>query len=70
MKRYVLKSTSEEGIWYLVNGWNKHKAFWKSSIKNETLFKRRQDCHASLTKLLKVMPEYKTDQFEILEVEV
>ena len=70
MKMYAMKSTSFEGVWYLVNGWNRNKAFWKSDITAMTLFKRRQDCQASLTRLLKIMPEFKTDKFEIMEVEV
>lgn len=26
--KYTIKSISEEGTYYLVNGWNKHKAYW------------------------------------------
>ena len=70
MKKYAMKSTSEDGIFYLVNGWDRYKSFWEKDISDWTLFKRRQDCQASLTKLLKVMPEYGTDKFEIVEVEV
>ena len=69
-KMYAMKSVSDEGTWYLVNGWNRNKSFWKDEISDKTLFKRRMDCQASLTKLLKVMPEYSTDKFEIIEVEV
>ena len=28
MKKYTIKSTSSEGVYYLVNGWNKCKTFW------------------------------------------
>lgn len=70
MTKYAMKSVSEEGVWYLVNGWNKHKAFWKDVISEKTLFKTRVSCQATLTRLLKVMPEYKADKFEIVEVEV
>ena len=27
-KGYIIQSISEEGIYYLCNGWNKHKTFW------------------------------------------
>ena len=69
-KMYAMKSVSDEGVWYLVNGWKRNKAFWMNDITAKTLFKRRIDCQVSLTKLLKVMPEYKADKFEIIEVEV
>lgn len=70
MKMYAMKSVSEEGTWYLVSGWYKHKAFWKDEISEKTLFKSRMSCQATLTKLLKIMPEYKADRFEIVEVEI
>lgn len=77
MKKYTIKSISEEGIFYLVNGWNKHKTFWideKSTTKDleyaKTLFfNKPSQAKASLTKLLKVMTEYATDEFELVEFE-
>ena len=41
IKGYTIKSTSEEGIYYLVNHWQKHKTFWieKENLKPEMLFK-------------------------------
>lgn len=30
MTKYTIKSTSDEGVYYLVNGWNKCKTFWFS----------------------------------------
>lgn len=67
---YTIKSTSEEGIFYLVNHWEKHRTFWSrpDKIRQSMLFKRKQDAKMSLTKLLKIMPEYKNDIFEIVEV--
>lgn len=67
---YTIKSTSPEGEYYLVNHWNRFKAFWvtKDRLNNDMLFKREQDAKASLTKLLEVMPEYKTDEFEIIQM--
>lgn len=67
---FTIKSTSDEGVCYLVNGWNKHKTFWiePEKIKLDMLFKRAADAKRSLTKLLKIMPDYATDQFELIEI--
>jgi hypothetical protein len=67
---FTIKSTSEEGIYYLVNHWQKHKTFWiePEKIKREMLFKSAADAKRSLTKLLKVMDDYRTDKFEIIEI--
>lgn len=67
---YTIKSVSDEGVYYLVNNWNKHKSFWiePEKVKKEMLFKRPMDAKRSLTKLLKVMPEYQTDKTELIEV--
>lgn len=64
---FTIKSTSTEGTYYLVNGWEKHKKFWieKNKIKPSMLFSREQDAKRSLTKLLKIMPEYGADAFEL-----
>ena len=75
MTKYTIKSISDEGIYYLVNGWNKHKAFWideKSVMENiekaqRFFFNKPSQAKASLTKLLKVMPEYSVDKFEAVE---
>ena len=75
MTKYTIKSTSDEGIYYLVNGWNKRKAFWideKSVMENIEkakgfFFNKPSQATASLTKLLKVMPEYSADKFEAVE---
>lgn len=73
---YTIKSTSEEGIFYLVNGWNKYKSCWVSEKsvledkknRNKVFFNKPTQAKASLTKLLKVMPEYAADKFELIEV--
>ena len=75
MKKYTIKSTSKEGIYYLVNGWHKIGTFWFSekSVLHDTeyakrfFFNKTAQAKASLTKLLKVMPEYAADKFEIVE---
>ena len=67
--KYTIKSTSDEGVYYLVNGWNKHKTFWKrkEELKENMLFKTQGQAKASLTKLLKIMEDYRTDKFELVE---
>lgn len=67
-KYYVVVSRSEEGIYYLVNGWRKYCAFWDKHLGIRNLFKRKQDAKMALTKLLKVMSEYAQDDFEIMEI--
>lgn len=69
-KLYTIKSTSDEGVYYLVNGWHMHKAFWKTKeeLRLNMLFKSQADAKRSLTKLLKIMPDYKNDVFEIVKI--
>lgn len=77
MKKYTIKSTSSEGVYYLVNGWNKCKTFWfneKSVMEDKEnakrfFFNKPSQARASLTKLLKVMPDYADDKFELIEFE-
>lgn len=74
MEKYTIKSTSKEGVYYLVNGWNKCKTFWfdeksvLSDVENAKnyFFNKPSHAKASLTKLLKVMPDYKSDTFELV----
>lgn len=70
MIKYTIKSTNEDGTYYLVNGWYKYFAFWKKDISTATLFNRPCDAKRSLTNLLKIMPEYRFDTFELIEVTV
>lgn len=67
---YTIKSTSNEGIYYLVNHWKKHKTFWiePEKIKPGMLFKSPSDAKRSLTRLLKIMEDYRTDTFDLVEV--
>ena len=73
--RYTIKSTSDEGVFFLVNGWEKHNTFWISEAElrkdiekaKTKFFTAPRFAKASLTKLLKVMDEYKTDKFELVE---
>lgn len=69
---YTIKSTSDDGVYYLVNGWNKHKKFWiePQKVKKEMLFQRPVDAKRSLTKLLKIMTEYQTDKMELIDIKI
>ena len=75
MKKYTIKSTSDEGVYYLVNGWNKCKTFWfgEESVMEDTenakrfFFNKPSQARASLTKLLKIMPDDINDKFEVVE---
>lgn len=70
IKGYTIRSTSEDGIYYLVNGWDKHRAFWvKEKHIDKAIFKTAGQAKASLTKLLKVMDEYKSDTFDVVKIE-
>lgn len=66
---FTIKSESDEGVYYLVNGWERHNAFWKrpDEYKDSMKFKREQDAKMSLSKLLKIMPDYATDTFTLIE---
>lgn len=65
---YTVKSVSCDGVWYLVNHWNTNKRFWqqKDNITPYTTFSSKRTAKASLTKLLKVMAEYKDDWFTLV----
>jgi len=67
---YTIKSVSEEGEYYLVNHWYKFKAIWqrKEKITTKRIFKDEKSAKASLTKLLKVMPEYANDKLIMVQV--
>ena len=67
---FVIKSTSDEGIYYLVNGWNKHNSFWLRNISYKTAFKRKQDAMRSLNRLLEIMPDYRSDRLELIRVDI
>lgn len=72
MKGYTIKSTSNEGIYFLVNHWKKHKAFWveREKLKPSMLFKTPGYAQRSLKRLLEIMEDYRTDKFEVVEVEL
>ena len=66
---FTIKSVSSDGTYYLVSNWRKNKALWvtESKLKPCMLFKTESGAKASLTSLLKVMPEYADDELTIVE---
>lgn len=70
IKGYTIQSISDEGTYYLVNGWEKHQAFWvKKEHIEKAIFKTEGQAKASLTKLLKIMDDYKSDIFKMCYVD-
>lgn len=75
MTKYTIKSTSDEGVYFLVNGWEKHHTFWISEAEvnkdiekaKSKFFSAPRYAQASLTKLLKIMDDYNNDHFEMIE---
>lgn len=67
---FTIKSISDEGEYYLVNHWNKYHKFWqrKDQITLDNIFIDERSAKTSLTKLLKVMPDYSTDNFTMVRV--
>jgi len=69
---FTIKSESEEGTYYLCNHWNRNKTFWlkKDKLESDKLFKTEACAKRSLAKLLKFMPEYATDKFTPVEIDL
>lgn len=67
---FTIKSTSDEGEYYLVNHWNKYHKFWqhKDQISLDNIFLDERSAKTSLTKLLKIMPDYSSDDFTMVRV--
>ena len=67
---FTIQSTSDEGVYYLVNHWEKHKAFWVKAeeLKPEMLFRTSGYAERSLNKLLSIMEDYRTDKFDIVKI--
>lgn len=66
---YTIKSISDEGVYYLVNHWNKHKTYWnqRDNITPYSTFSSPRTAKANLTKLLKIMEDYRTDDFILVK---
>lgn len=65
---FRVKSTSSDGVYYLVNGWNKYRAIWIPNADYRTTFKDLRSAKTSVTKLMKIFDEYRDDKIEYIEV--
>lgn len=67
----TVRSVSQDGVYYLVNGWKKHRAFWvrRENLRPEIGFKNSGYAIRSLRKLLIAMPEYRSDRFDMVTIE-
>lgn len=69
---FTVKTESTEGIYYLINHWNKYNTFFKEHLPalRDQYFKSEADAKRNITKLLNgVMgDDYKNDKFTIIEV--
>lgn len=64
---YMIKSESDEGRYYLVNGWNKYNTYWSNGFNPQRNgFKSKGLALRSLKHLLNIMPEYRDDKFSIV----
>lgn len=68
---FTIKSISDDGVYVLNKDWEKNKSFWKypSEIRTDQMFKTASAAKGSLTKLLKVMDEYLSDKFFLVETD-
>jgi hypothetical protein len=69
---YTVKTESSDGIYYLINHWNKYKTFFKRNLPQlyDQYFKTEADAKRSITKLLNgcMGDEYMDDKFTIIKV--
>ena len=68
MKKYIIKSESADGVYYLCNGWQKRKSYWVKPIHwDMALFNAPGQAKASLTKLRNSIELYSEDKFTLCE---
>ena len=66
---YTIKSVSNEGTYYLVNGWKKHNAYWTPTLNpTRNKFKSKGLALRSLRILLNNMPEYRSDNLTLIKL--
>ena len=64
-----VKSISDDGVYYLVNGWYKYQNFWHKNGEDQRChFKDIKTAKTSLTKLLNQFPEFLDDTIIFEEV--
>ena len=70
MTTYSIRSTSDEGVYYLLPDWRRQRGIWSKpgDVFARETFKTARGAKASLTALLRGMPEYRTDVFTMVEL--
>lgn len=57
-----VKSVSQDGVFYLVNGWSKYGMWWHINPNDQrVLFKDMRSAKCSLTKVMKLEPDFMND---------
>ena len=71
MNGFTIQSISEDGTYYLVKDWRKHKVMWvkKENIKPEYLYASETYAKKGMEKLLNIMTDYATDELSVVYVE-
>ena len=65
---YTIMSISNEGRYFLVNGWKKHNSFWtRRATPEKNGFKTEGLACRSMNHLLKIMPDYRTDKLTLVK---
>ena len=67
---YAIKSVSEDGIFYLCKNWNHQRMIWRRWVElKKDVYKTEKGALCALTKLLKIIDEYKSDIFYLCEID-
>lgn len=70
-KRYfIIESVSEDGTWYLVNGWSKSYHFFTRRVLPDNYFKTRAGALKSLESIVRMEPYYGLGKITIKEVDI
>ena len=64
---YGIKSVSKDGVFYLVNGWKKHGAFWSKTADPAVCgFKTAGLATRSLNRVVEIEPDYMNDWLSLV----
>lgn len=70
-KRYfIIESVSEDGTWYLVNGWSKSYHFFTRRVLPDNYFKTRAGALKSWESIVRMEPYYGLGKITIKEVDI
>lgn len=68
---YTVRNESTEGVYYLINHWNKYKKWFVPHLPqmNDQYFRREQDAKTGITKVISVSDGmYDNDVFTIIKI--